>query len=221
MQNSLVYNDIIPQIDPKTQEVIDNLKSKMQEIQNSETMKQARDMAEQCNAKISEIKGYSEMVKQAKTISEALNGVQVSTVSQAIQEKLGCVWQVSSVSQALKEKLGSVFSPELQDTLEQFRRNAEIMSEQVKAMMETAVVIVKKTVVNLYKKIVSCSRAVRSHKKTSVFSKSSSGDSGDPDPARPEPPHLTKPQTFIKLNSFLFSWQITPGYCSMVRGGKI
>lgn len=164
-----VYDVIIPQMDPKVQEVINNYRTRMEEIQNSEQYKQ----------------------------------------------------MTESVSRSINEILQVKLDPEVQDKLEQFKNQAEVFNEKVKAILETVVVIAKKTVVNVYKKIVSCSRAVRSHIKASNFSKSSSGDSGDSD--QPEPPrstHLTTPIPPQRNKSSL-SWQSAPSSCSMVGGGKI
>lgn len=121
----------------------------------------------------------------------------------------------------INEKLQIKLDQELRDKIDQINQDAGEFNEKVLAMLEKAVVIVKKTAVSIYKKINSCSRAVRSHKKTSVFSKSSSGDSGDSD--QPEPPRSTHLTTPIppQRNRSIYSWRTTPGNCSMVGGGKI
>jgi hypothetical protein len=97
-------------------------------------------------------------------------------------------------------------------------KELEAFNEKVKVMLKTTAVVFKKSIVNVYKKIVSCNRAVRSHNRVSNFFKSSSGDSGDPDqPEPPRPTHLTPP---IQQNRFILSWQTAPGYCSMFGGGQ-
>ena len=206
---SVICNVIIPQIDPKTQEAIDKLQAKMQGIQDSEPMKQLKAWSEQYNNKLQEIPGYSAMVKQAKTASEAWNGV-----------------QVNSVMEALKEKLQVVVSPEVQEKLDQAKRNAELFNEQIKVMLEAAVVVVEKTVVNIYKKIVSCSRTPRSHNRASSLIKSSKGDSGDSDPDQPEPPRHTCTSTHPHLiphippkrNKLLYSRRLASCGCLMAQG---
>lgn len=60
-------------------------------------------------------------------------------------------------------------------------------------------------------------------------STSNNTDSGDPDqPEPPSPPGLAYLFAYPRLiththkkNRYSFSWQSTPGYCSMVGGGKI
>lgn len=169
MQNNLICSDIIPQLDPKVQEVMNNFRSRMEEIQNSE---------------------------QYKQMTESVN---------------------RSVNEILQIKL----NPEVQEKLEQFKHDAEVFNEKIKAIFDTVIITVKKTVVNVYKKIISCSRAVRSHIKTSNFSKSSSGDSGDSDQP-PEPARLShlKTQKTIKHNRIIFSWYSASCSCLMVGGGR-
>lgn len=180
MQNNLICSEIIPQIDPNVQNAINILKSEMQKIQNSEIMKQARDMAEQYFINLHEIEGHSELLEIANTVIDKLH-------------------EIKGYSEMIEK--------------------SNVFNEQIKTLLEKAVVIVKKRVVNIYKKIISCSRAVRSHNKVSTFSKSSSGDSGDSD--QPEPPrshYLTIPQS--QQNSYIHSWRTTPGYCGMPGGGQ-
>ena len=150
MQNSSICNDIIPQIDPKTQEVIDNLKSKMQEIQNSETMKQARDMAEQCFANLDYSIGHSELLKLANTVVDKIH-------------------EIKGYSEMIEQ--------------------SKAFNEQIKTMLTLTLVKVKKSVINIYKKIVSCSRTPRSNNRTSSFSKSTQGDGGESDQPGDPPRH--------------------------------
>ncbi len=132
----------------------------------------------------------------------------MTAMSESIQEKF----------EAFNKKIELKLDPEVQDKLEQIKHNVEIFNEQVKTLLEKAVVIVKKTAVNIYKKIISCSRAVRSHNKVSTFSKSSSGDSGDSD--QPEPPRSTPLIIPQKRNSYSYSWRTVPGKCCTVGGGQ-
>ena len=153
---SIICSAIIPQNDPKVQEDINKLKSKMQEIQNSETMKQARDMAEQCFANLDYSIGHSELLKLANTVVDKIH-------------------EIKGYSEMIEQ--------------------SKAFNEQIKTMLTLTLVKVKKSVINIYKKIVSCSRTPRSNNRTSNFSKSTKGDSGDSESDQPgDPPrhyHLT------------------------------
>ena len=185
---SIICSAIIPQNDPKVQEDINKLKSKMQEIQNSETMKQARDMAEQCFANLDYSIGHSELLKLANTVVDKIH-------------------EIKGYSEMIEQ--------------------SKAFNEQIKTMLTLTLVKVKKSVINIYKKIVSCSRTPRSNNRSSNFSKSTKGDSGDSDqPEPPSPPGLayllTYPQiSHTQKNKSFLSWQSAPGNCSMVGGGKI
>lgn len=186
---SVICNVIIPQIDPRVQEDINKLKSKMQEIQNSETMKQARDMAEQCFANLDYSIGHSELLKLANTVVDKIH-------------------EIKGYSEMIEQ--------------------SKAFNEQIKTMLTLTLVKVKKSVINIYKKIVSCSRTPRSNNRTSSFSKSTQGDSGDSDqPDPPSPPglaYLLTPSYLIsrtpKKNRYSSSWQSAPNYCSMFGGGR-
>ena len=185
---SIICSAIIPQNDPKVQEDINKLKSKMQEIQNSETMKQARDMAEQCFANLDYSIGHSELLKLANTVVDKIH-------------------EIKGYSEMIEQ--------------------SKAFNEQIKTMLTLTLVKVKKSVINIYKKIVSCSRTPRSNNRTSSFSKSTQGDSGDSDqPEPPSPPglaHLFTSPRLISLsqrNRSFFSWQTTSGNCRMSGGGR-
>ena len=188
---SVICNVIIPQIDPRVQEDINKLKSKMQEIQNSETMKQARDMAEQCFANLDYSIGHSELLKLANTVVDKIH-------------------EIKGYSEMIEQ--------------------SKAFNEQIKTMLTLTLVKVKKSVINIYKKIVSCSRTPRSNNRTSNFSKSTKGDSGDggesDQPGDPPShtctsahPHLITPSTPQK-NRFTYSRHSASCKCPMVGGGQ-
>ncbi len=147
---SIICSAIIPQNDPKVQEDINKLKSKMQEIQNSETMKQARDIAEQCFANLDYSIGHSELLKLANTVVDKIH-------------------EIKGYSEMIEQ--------------------SKAFNEQIKTMLTLTLVKVKKSVINIYKKIISCSRTPRSNNRTSSFSKSTQGDSGDSDQPGDPPRH--------------------------------
>lgn len=168
---STVYDVIIPQIDPRVQENINNFSAQIKE---------------ECN-KIKE---------------------QIEIATKSIEEEFN--------------------KPEYQELIEYARNNADEFNKRVMAILNETAVKVKKSVINIYKKIVSCSRTPRSNNRTSNFSKSTKGDSGDPDqPEPPSPPGLARllPSFYLiththQKNSSLFSWQSAPGYCCMQGGGR-
>lgn len=183
---SVICNVIIPQIDPRVQEDINKLKSKMQEIQNSETMKQARDMAEQCFANLDYSIGHSELLKLANTVVDKIH-------------------EIKGYSEMIEQ--------------------SKAFNEQIKTMLTLTLVKVKKSVINIYKKIVSCSRTPRSHNRASSLIKSSKGDSGDSDQPGDPPshtctsahPHLIPPSTPQK-NRFIYSRRLASCQCPMAQG---
>ena len=129
---STVYDVIIPQIDPKVWEVINNFSAQIKE---------------ECNKKKEQIEIAT------KSIEEEFN------------------------------------KPEYQELIEYAKNNAEEFNKRVMAILNETAVKVKNTVINIYKKIISCSRTPRSHNRASSLIKSSKGDSGDSDPDQPgEPP---------------------------------
>ena len=177
MQNSLVCNDIIPQNDPRVQEVIKRLN-----LSNNFNL---------------EVIGVQNMQ------------------------------QLEGLTQLL-EKLTPNVLDNFKDRIEQFKQKAELFNEQVKSMLALSTLKITTTVTNIYKRIVSCSRTIRSNNRSSSFSKSNQGDSGDSDqPEPPSPPGLAYLFAYPRLithtqkkNRYSFSWQSAPNGCSMSGGGR-
>ena len=128
---STVYDVIIPQIDPRVQENINNFSAQIKE---------------ECN-KIKE---------------------QIEIATKSIEEEFN--------------------KPEYQELIEYARNNADEFNKRVMAILNETAVKVKNTVINIYKKIISCSRTPRSNNRTSNFSKSTKGDSGDSESDQPGDP---------------------------------
>ena len=150
---STVYDVIIPQIDPRVQENINNFSAQIKE---------------ECN-KIKE---------------------QIEIATKSIEEEFN--------------------KPEYQELIEYARNNADEFNKRVMAILNETAVKVKKSVINIYKKIVSCSRTVRSNNKASNFSKSIKGSSGDSDPDPDQPPG-PKYLSTIRNNSPIIAHNPTSG----------
>ena len=129
---SVICNVIIPQVDPRVWEVINNFSDQIKE---------------ECN----------------KTKE-----------------------QIKIATRSMEEEFNK---PEYQKLIEYAKNNAEEFNKRVMAILNETAVKVKNTVINIYKKIVSCSRTPRSHNRTSSFSKSTQGDSGDSDQPGDPPRH--------------------------------
>lgn len=168
---SVICNVIIPQIDPRVQENINNFSAQIKE---------------ECN-KIKE---------------------QIEIATKSIEEEFN--------------------KPEYQELIEYARNNADEFNKRVMAILNETAVKVKKSVINIYKKIVSCSRTPRSNNRTSNFSKSTKGDSGDggesDQPGDPPShtctsahPHLIPPSTPQK-NRFIYSRRLASCSCFMAQG---
>ena len=168
---SVICNVIIPQIDPRVQENINNFSAQIKE---------------KCN-KIKE--------------------------------------QIKIATRSMEEEFNK---PEYQKLIEYAKNNAEEFNKKVMAILNETAVKVKNTVINIYKKIISCSRTPRSNNRTSSFSKSTQGDGGESDqPEPPSPPglaYLSTPSYLItrtpKKNRYSSSWQSAPNSCSMFGGGQ-
>ncbi len=167
---STVYDVIIPQVDPRVWEVINNFSDQIKE---------------ECN--------------KAKE-------------------------QIKIATRSMEEEFNK---PEYQKLIEYAKNNAEEFNKKVMAILNETAVKVKNTVINIYKKIISCSRTPRSHNRASSLIKSSKGDSGDSDPDQPgEPPshtctsahpHLIPPSTPQK-NRFIYSRRLASCSCLMAQG---
>ena len=154
-------------------------------------------------------------------VIDAIGNIGIGYFNAKLELAQNNMQQLEGLAQELAENaLNAPSEWSIKLKLELASKKLEEFNEKVRVMLKTKAATFNKKVVNVYKKVVSCSRAVRSHKKTSVFSKSSSGDSGDSD--QPEPPrqhpHLN---SLPQRNRYSHSWQVTPGYCSMVGGGQI
>lgn len=141
----------------------------------------------QCNNK------YQNALKRRLAI---ITGKETEVISKVMATKDYCtkVEGVQNISQldsliSMIDKLNPSVSDRIKTVCEQAKNNAIAFSEQVKVTLETTAVKVKHTTLNnIYKKIVSCGRTVRSNKKASNFSKSTQCDSGDPDQPDPDQP---------------------------------
>lgn len=128
---SVICNVIIPQVDPRVWEVINNFSDQIKE---------------ECN----------------KTKE-----------------------QIKIATRSMEEEFNK---PEYQKLIEYAKNNAEEFNKRVMAILNETAVKVKNTVINIYKKIISCSRTPRSHNRASNFSKSTKGDSGDSESDQPGDP---------------------------------
>lgn len=132
----------------------------------------------QCNNK------YQNALKRRLAI---ITGKETEVINKVMASKDYCtkVEGVQNISQldsliSMIDKLNPSVSDRIKTVCEQAKNNAIAFSEQVKVTLETTAVKVKHTTLNnIYKKIVSCGRTVRSHNRASSFSKSTKGDSGD------------------------------------------
>ncbi|NLK39070.1 MAG: hypothetical protein GX303_02310 [Clostridiales bacterium] len=126
---------------------------------------------------------------------------------------------------ATKTIIDEFNSPKIQELLEMAKSNTEEINKRVMAILNATAIKVKKTIGNLYKKI-TCSRTPRSHSRASGFSKSTQGDSGDPDQPDPDQPPglahlLAYPQiSHTQKNKSFFSWQSAPNGCLVFGGGQ-
>lgn len=162
---SVICNVIIPQVDPRVWEVINNFSDQIKE---------------ECN----------------KTKE-----------------------QIKIATRSMEEEFNK---PEYQKLIEYAKNNAEEFNKKVMAILNETAVKVKNTVINIYKKIISCSRTPRSNNRTSSFSKSTQGDSGDSDQPGDPPQHYLKPSSkkphYIKQNSFTISRRLASCGCLMAQG---
>lgn len=164
---SVICNVIIPQVDPRVWEVINNFSDQIKE---------------ECN----------------KTKE-----------------------QIKIATRSMEEEFNK---PEYQKLIEYAKNNAEEFNKRVMAILNETAVKVKNTVINIYKKIISCSRTPRSNNRTSSFSKSTQGDSGDSDQPGDPPRHYhlnssSKNSHCIKQNSFTISRRLASCSC-LIAGGE-
>ena len=133
-----------------------------------------------------------------------ITGKETEVINKVMASKDYCtkVEGVQNISQldsliSMIDKLNPSVSDRIKTVCEQAKNNAIAFSEQVKVILETTAIKVICGTVNINKKIFSCSRTPRSHNRASSFSKSNSGDSGDPD--QPPGPKYLSP--YIRSNS--------------------
>lgn len=178
----------------------------------------------QCNNK------YQSALKRRLAI---ITGKETEVINKVMASKDYCtkVEGVQNISQldsliSMIDKLNTSVSDRIKTVCEQAKNNAIAFSEQVKVTLETTAIKVIYATVNINKKIFSCSRTPRSNNRTSNFSKSTKGDSGDSESDQPgDPPrhyHLnssSKNSHCIRQNSFNISRRLAPCGCLMAGGG--
>ncbi len=101
----------------------------------------------------------------------------INIINTQIQKEWKLIQKHANI--ATKTIIDEFNSPKIQELLEIAKSNTEEINKRVMAILNATAIKVKKTIGNLYKKIISCSRTPRSHNRTSNFSKSTKGDSGD------------------------------------------
>jgi len=131
----------------------------------------------------------------------------INIINTQIQKEWKLIQKHANI--ATKTIIDEFNSPKIQELLEIAKSNTEEINKRVMAILNATAIKVKKTIGNLYKKIISCSRTPRSNNRSSNFSKSTKGDSGDSESDQPgDPPrhyHLTpssKNSHCTKQNNF-------------------
>lgn len=148
----------------------------------------------------------------------------INIINTQIQKEWKLIQKHANI--ATKTIIDEFNSPKIQELLEIAKSNTEEINKRVMAILNATAIKVKKTVGNLYKKIISCSRTPRSHNRASSFSKSTKGDSGDSDQPGDPPshtctsahPHLITPSTPQK-NRFTYSRRLISCSC-LIAGGE-
>ena len=178
----------------------------------------------QCNNK------YQSALKRRLAI---ITGKEKEVINKVMASKDYCakVEGVQNISQldsliSMIDKLNPSVSDRIKTVCEQAKNNAIAFSEQVKVTLETTAIKVIYVTVNINKKIFSCSRTPRSNNRSSNFSKSTKGDSGDSDSDQPgDPPrhyHLTpsSKDSHCKNRIVLpYSWRLASCSC-LIAGGE-
>ena len=148
----------------------------------------------------------------------------INIINTQIQKEWKLIQKHANI--ATKTIIDEFNSPKIQELLEIAKSNTEEINKRVMAILNATAIKVKKTVGNLYKKIISCSRTPRSHNRASSLIKSSKGDSGDSDPDQPEPPRHTCTSTHPHLiphippkrNKLLYSRRLASCQWLMAQG---
>ena len=174
----------------------------------------------QCNNK------YQRALKRRLAI---ITGKETEVINKVMASKDYCtkVEGVQNISQldsliSMIDKLNPSVSDRIKTVCEQAKNNAIAFSEQVKVTLETTAIKVICGTVNIYKKIISCSRTPRSNNRTSSFSKSTQGDGGESDQPGDPPRHYlnssSKKPHCTKQNRFTISRRLASCQCLMAQG---